>query len=83
MPRIKDPPNTRGRRTRNALLAATRALLEEEGFESLTMSAVAERAGARPSVYLHFPSRAEFVAALFGYVGRGAARLSNPGLART
>lgn len=69
MPRINDPPNARGRRTRNALLAATRALLEEEGFESLTMSAVAERAGVtRRSVYLHFPSRAELVGALFDYV---------------
>lgn len=66
---IQEPRNARSRRTRDALLAATRALLEEHGTESLTMAAVAERAGvSRRAVYLHFASRAELLTELFGYV---------------
>jgi AcrR family transcriptional regulator len=66
---IEEPRNARSRRTRTALLAATRALLEEQGTESLTMAAVAERAGvSRRAVYLHFASRAELLTELFGYV---------------
>lgn len=69
MPTRGEPENARSRRTRTALLAATRAILEETGFEALTMSAVAERAGVtRRSVYLHFPSTSALVDALFGYV---------------
>src|SRR6266508_4051502 len=65
----QEPRNARSRRTRAALLAATRALLEEQGAESLTMAAVAERAGvSRRAVYLHFASRAELLTELFGYV---------------
>ncbi len=45
MSQIHDPANARSRRTRAALLASARSLLEEEGFEALTMAAVAERAG--------------------------------------
>lgn len=64
-----EPSNARSRRTRAALLAATRALLEEEGFAGLTMAAVAERAGVtRRAVYLHFASRTELIAALFDFV---------------
>jgi AcrR family transcriptional regulator len=66
---IEDPRNARSRRTRAALLAATRVLLEEQGAEALTMAAVAERAGvSRRAVYLHFASRTELLSALFGYV---------------
>jgi AcrR family transcriptional regulator len=66
---IEEPRNARSRRTRAALLAATRTLLEERGTESLTMAAVAERAGvSRRSVYLHFASRTELLTELFGYV---------------
>jgi AcrR family transcriptional regulator len=66
---IEEPRNARSRRTRTALLAATRALLEEQGTESLTMAAVAERAGvSRRGVYLHFASRTELLTELFGYV---------------
>jgi AcrR family transcriptional regulator len=58
--------NARGRRTRAALLAAARSVLEERGFPALTMGAVADRAGVtRRSVYLHFASRTELVGALF------------------
>jgi len=64
------PQNARSRRTCGALLAATRELLEEQGFESVTMAAVAARAGvSRRAVYLHFSSRAELITVLFGYLG--------------
>jgi AcrR family transcriptional regulator len=64
-----EPANARSRRTRAALLAAARELLEREGFEALTMAAVAERAGVtRRSVYLHFASRSDLVAGLFDHV---------------
>lgn len=64
-----EPANTRSRRTREALLSATRAILEQDGFEALTMAAVADRAGVtRRAVYLHYASRAELVDALFDYM---------------
>ncbi len=60
---------TRSERTRAMLLAATRSLIEEEGFERLTMAAVAKRAGvSRRAVYLHFASRADLIAQFFDYV---------------
>jgi AcrR family transcriptional regulator len=66
---LQAPQNARSRRTRAALLAASRALLEERGAPSLTMAAVAERAGvSRRAVYLHFASRTELLTELFGYV---------------
>src|SRR6266508_6390719 len=66
---VEEPRNARSRRTRAALLDATRALLEEHGTEWLTMAAVAERAGvSRRAVYLHFASRAELLTELFGHV---------------
>jgi AcrR family transcriptional regulator len=46
-----------------------RALLEEGGFEALSMATVAERAGvSRRAVYLHFASRTDLVTSLFDYV---------------
>ncbi len=66
---IREPANARSRRTRGALLTAARAILEEQGFEALTMAAVADRAGVtRRAVYIHFASRAELVGALFDHV---------------
>jgi AcrR family transcriptional regulator len=66
---VGSPRNARSRRTRAGLLAAARSLLEERGAESLTMGAVAERAGvSRRAVYLHFGSRTELVTELFGFV---------------
>lgn len=66
---ITEPTNARSRRTRAALLAAAHAILEEQGFEALTMTAVADRAGVtRRAVYMHFPTRAELVGAIFDYV---------------
>jgi AcrR family transcriptional regulator len=69
MSQIELPANARSRRTRAAVLGAARRLLADGGFGALTMGAVAERAGVtRRAVYLHFPSRAELVSALFDYV---------------
>ena len=66
---IADPSNARSRRTRAALLDATRVILEDEGFEALTMAAVAERAGvSRRAIYLHFASRAALVDSLFQHI---------------
>jgi AcrR family transcriptional regulator len=66
---ITEPTNARSRRTRAALLAAGHAILQERGFEALTMTAVADRAGVtRRAVYLHFSTRAELVGALFDYI---------------
>jgi AcrR family transcriptional regulator len=66
---ITEPTNARSRRTRAALLAAAHAILEEQGFEALTVTAVAERTGVtRRAVYMHFPTRAELVGAIYDYV---------------
>lgn len=66
---IIEPSNARSRRTRAALLTAAQAILQERGFEALTMTAVADRAGVtRRAVYMHFASRADLVAALFDHV---------------
>jgi AcrR family transcriptional regulator len=63
---IGQPQNARSRRSRAALLDATRALIEERGFDGLTMAAIAERAGVtRRAAYLHFATRAELVTALY------------------
>lgn len=68
---IEQPRNVRSERTRAELLAAMRSLLEEQGFQALSMAAVAERAGvSRRAVYLHFNSRTDLVTALFDYVSR-------------
>ena len=68
---IVQPQNARSRRTVEALLTATRAIIEDDGFESLTMAAVAERAGVtRRAVYLHFAGRAELLAELLRHLGQ-------------
>ena len=69
MPAVAELASPRAQRTRAALLRAMRELVEEQGFEAVTMNAVAERAGVtRRSLYLHFASRADLVAALFDYI---------------
>jgi AcrR family transcriptional regulator len=61
--------NARSQRTRESIFAAAREILENDGFEALTIAAVADRAGVtRRAVYLHFASRAEIVGALFDEV---------------
>jgi AcrR family transcriptional regulator len=67
---IEEPQNARSRRTCGALLAAARTLIEEQGFEAVTMAAVAARAGvSRRAVYLHFSSRTELLSAVFRFLG--------------
>lgn len=67
---IDEPLNARSRRTNEALLSAARSLIEERGFQSLTMAAVAERAGVtRRAVYLHYSSRAELLSQLLRHLG--------------
>lgn len=66
---IADPANARSRRTRAALLDAASAVIESEGFRGLTMARAAEQAGVtRRGAYLHFPSRADLVTALFDHL---------------
>ncbi|MCM0674518.1 TetR/AcrR family transcriptional regulator [Micromonospora phytophila] len=64
------PQNTRSRRTREALLQAARSLIEEDGFDVMTLSAVADRAGvSRRALYLHFASRSELLTTLYRHLG--------------
>lgn len=66
---IEQAQNARSRSTRRALLEATRQILEEIGYDGLTMSAVADRAGvSRRAIYLHFASRADLINALYGHL---------------
>jgi AcrR family transcriptional regulator len=68
---ITQPTNARSRRTRAALLEAAHAILKEQGFEALTMTAVAKRARVtRRAAYMHFPNRGALVGELFGYVAQ-------------
>jgi len=70
MTQIAEPQNARSRRTADSLLATARALIEEQGFESVTMAAVAERAGvSRRAIYLHFSSRTDLLVAVFNHIG--------------
>lgn len=67
---IDEPLNARSRRTSEALLSAARSLIEESGFQALTMAAVAQRAGvSRRAVYLHFSSRGELLSELLMHLG--------------
>ena len=68
---IAEPQNARSRRTSAALLQAGRDLIEEQGFQSLTMGAVAARADvSRRAVYLHFADRTDLLAALYRSLGQ-------------
>lgn len=63
------PTNARSIRTRRALLAAARSLVEEGGTAAMTMAAVADRSEvSRRAVYLHFSSRGDLINALLPYV---------------
>ncbi len=50
------------RTSRDAILAAARALLEEGGLDAVTMARVGDRVGVRgPSLYKHVPNRAALI----------------------
>ncbi|HKX68295.1 MAG TPA: helix-turn-helix domain-containing protein [Intrasporangium sp.] len=67
---VDEPQNARGRRTREALLSAARRLVEERGFESVTLAAVAESAGvSHRALYLHFHSRSDLLTTLYRHLG--------------
>ena len=60
----RGPGRPRDRQVDDAILAATRELLTEVGFERLTVTDVALRAGVgRPTVYRRYPSKEALVAA--------------------
>jgi AcrR family transcriptional regulator len=57
----------RKQRTRQAALAAFSGLLFEQGYEALTLSAVADRAGiGRSTLYEHYRSKDDLLAASVG-----------------
>jgi AcrR family transcriptional regulator len=69
MNRIEEPRNQRSRHTRAAILDAAVELLETGGGASVTMAAVAERAGiTRRGLYLHFGSRGQLFTALLDHL---------------
>lgn len=73
MTEIDEPRNARSRRTRDALLDAAVAILEEDGLDALSMATVAERAGiSRRGAYLHFRSRTDLVNGVFAHAAGGA-----------
>jgi AcrR family transcriptional regulator len=56
-------PGGRSARVREAVLAATNAVLVEDGYEHLSVEAVAARAGVhKTTVYRRWPTKAELVA---------------------
>ena len=61
--------------TRQRLLAAARELIEDDGYGSASVAAVAERAGvASGTVYRHFESKAELFLEVFRTVCAGEER---------
>src|SRR5687768_2873649 len=64
---------TRVHPTRERLIRAGRALLEEGGYAAATVVAIAERAGvATGALYRHFPSKAELFVEVFRAEGDAA-----------
>lgn len=55
--------------TRDAILAATAAIVEAEGLDALSYSAIAVRAGVQErTVFRHFPTRGELLEAFWQWV---------------
>ncbi|KRA24568.1 hypothetical protein ASD65_09195 [Microbacterium sp. Root61] len=54
----REPQQARGRAAVSAILSATSELLEEQGLDSLTTSAIAERAGVNiATLYRYYPNK--------------------------
>jgi AcrR family transcriptional regulator len=65
----KRPGRPRSARARQAILDATLQLLVEEGFDGMSIEAVAARAGAgKATIYRRWSSKAELVAAAVGSI---------------
>ena len=69
-PRNNDRPTRkrpgRGQTTRDALVRCALELIDEIGFEALTIRAVAQRAGMAPmSLYTHFAAKEELLEAMY------------------
>ncbi|MDQ5810608.1 MAG: TetR/AcrR family transcriptional regulator [Actinomycetota bacterium] len=61
-PRSRPPGRPRSERARRAILQAANELLESEGFASVTVEAIAERAGvSKATVYRWWPNKAAVV----------------------
>ncbi|PWR20071.1 TetR/AcrR family transcriptional regulator [Zavarzinia compransoris] len=70
-PKTYDSPLRRRQQaaTRDAILEAAGLLVEERGLDALSFAAVAERAGVQErTVYRHFPTRGELLAAFWTWV---------------
>src|SRR5262245_49651799 len=70
MPRQAPPPQLRGRprdpRTRAAIQAAARALLEKGGLTAVTIEAIAAKANvSRPTIYRYWPNAPAVAMAAF------------------
>jgi AcrR family transcriptional regulator len=70
MPSQSPFPTNRGRprdpRTRTAILAAARALLEKGGLTAVTIEAIADKAGvSRPTIYRYWPNAPAVAMAAF------------------
>ena len=64
MPILRESPRTQ--RTRDAVVQAAVELLLEAGTSAVTVEAVVQRSGvARSTIYRHWPTRTEMVAAAF------------------
>src|SRR5919112_2209299 len=61
-PQSRPPGRPRSERAHRAILQAANELLESEGFASVTVEAIAERAGvSKATVYRWWPNRAAVV----------------------
>ncbi|MBH5338748.1 TetR/AcrR family transcriptional regulator [Streptomyces pactum] len=67
MSNVKGPDHSRRKeRSRQAILAATRALVAEEPYEKITVEAIAARAGVgKQTIYRRWPSKSAVVFAAF------------------
>lgn len=84
----KSRPSRRGRprskKSRDAILAATAALLERGGYERLTIEAIASLAGVgKQTIYRWWPSKAAVVMDSFANLAEGQVPLPDTGATET